>query len=134
MTEGWRWEPERLREELEAAGYDVDASEARLDGGGSLRARLDSGIRSYVIVIDAGGRFRGVVTVVEDETSGAATVAGAPLRLVVETRRAVMAGGTLTDAAQFGPVLEALDGLARGLPGDSSGYGSPGSTEDGPVA
>ena len=134
MTGGWRWEPDRLREALEAAGYDVDASAADLDGGGSLRARLDRGSRSYVVVIDAGGRFRGVVTVVQDETGGSATVAGVPLRLVVETRRAVMVGGVLTDAAQFGPMLEALDGLAGGLPGRTSGYGTSGSEEDGPVA
>lgn len=134
MSGGWRWEPARLREELEAAGYDVDASAADLDGGGSLRARLDRGSRSYVVVVDAGGRFRGVVTVVEDETGGSATVAGAPLRLVVETRRAVMVGGTLTDAAQFGPVLDALDGLAGGLPDRVSRPPSYPSDEDGPVA
>jgi len=134
MTGGWRWEPDRLRDELEAAGYDVDSSAAELDGGGSLRARLDRGSRSYVVVIDAGGWFRGVVTAVEDETGGAATVAGVPLRLVVETRRAVMVGGALTEPAQLGPVLEALDGLAGGLPGGTSVSGPGGSGEDGPAA
>lgn len=116
MTAGWRWDPERLRAELEEAGYDVDASAADLGGGGSLRARRDRGGRSFVVAIDAGGRLRGVVTVVADETGGSTTVAGAALRLVIETRRAVMVGGTLTEGAQFGPILEALDGLAGGLP------------------
>lgn len=115
-TTSWRWNPDGLRAELEAVGYDVDAAEAGAEGG-SVRGRLDRGSRSYVVVLDAGGRFRGVVTAVEDETGGSATVAGVPLRVVAETRRAVMVGGTLTDAAQVGPVLEALDGLASGLPG-----------------
>lgn len=121
----WRWDPVALGGELEAAGYDVDGTEATMGvGGGSLRGRLDRGSRSYVVVLDAGGRFRGVVTVVEDETGGSASVAGAALRVVAETRRAVMVGGTLTDPAQVGPVLEALDGLASGLPGDAGSFGT----------
>lgn len=118
-TTAWRWEPERLRETLAAAGYDVDATAGDGADDGSLRARQDRGGRSHVVVLDAGGRFRGVVTVVADETGGSATVAGVALRIVAETRRAVMIGGTLTDVVQLGPVLEALDGLAGGLPGGS---------------
>src|SRR5690242_21030260 len=38
----WTWDPETLADDLEAAGFDVDRSEARLsDSGGSLTARRD---------------------------------------------------------------------------------------------
>jgi len=117
----WRWEPELLRDALAAAGYDVDPAVSDGANGGSLRARLDRGGRSHVVVLDAGGRFRGVVTVVADETGGSASVAGVALRVVAETRRAVMVGGTLTAVNQLGPVLEALDGLAGGLPSGADG-------------
>jgi hypothetical protein len=118
MTAGWRWDPDRLRAELAARGYDVDGEAASLTAdGGSLHGRRDRGERSEIVVIDAGGRFRGVVTVVDGETSGTTGVAGVPLRVVEEGRRVVTITGMLSENGQLGPVLAALDELGGGRRG-----------------
>ena len=109
---GWRWDPDRFRAELEARGYDVDATEAVLPAGGSLTARRDRGSRSHLVALDAGGRFRATVTVALGEVSGEETVAGVALRVVAETRRSVTVSGTLTEADRLPPLLVALDRLA----------------------
>ena len=115
---GWRWDPVRFRAELEALGYDVDAAEAVLHGGGSLAARRDLGSRSHLVALDAGGRFRATITVALDEVSGEETVAGVALRVVAETWRSVTVSGTLTEADHLPSLLVALDRLATGRPDD----------------
>ena len=110
---GWSWEPRRLQADLEALGYDVDASAANLaGGGGSLTARLDRGSRGLLVVLDAGGRFRAKVSVVGHEARRTAEVAGVPLRVVSETRRVATVTGTLSDHGQLAAVLAELDRLA----------------------
>ena len=109
---GWVWEPERLREELEAAGYDVDPAEtADSGGGGSLTARRERWGRNQVLSVDAGGRFRGTVTVTLAETGTGAEIATVPVRVVTHTRRESTVGGVLTAPDQLGPVLGFLDAL-----------------------
>ena len=115
---GWRWDPVRFRAELEALGYDVDATEAVLPAGGSLTARRDRGSRSHLVALDAGGRFRATVTVALDEVSGEETVAGVALRVVAETWRSVTVSGTLTEVDHLPSLLVALDRLATGRPDD----------------
>ncbi len=117
MTGGWQWEPDQLRDALEAAGYDVSLADARLTTvGGSLRARRDRGGRDHLIAIDAGGRFNAVVTVMMDEQSGATSIAQVTLRIVTEARRAVSISGTLTSIDQLRPIVEALDHIADNPP------------------
>ena len=118
MSTGWRWAPDRFRTELEALGYDVDATEAELPAGGSLTARRDRGSRSHLVALDAGGRFRATVTVALDEVSGEETVAGIALRVVAETRRWVTVSGALTEPGHLSPLLVALDRLATDRPND----------------
>ena len=115
MTAGWTWDPGRLRADLEALGYDVDAAHAGIDGG-SLTARRDRGGRSHVVVVDAGGRFRAVITVVLDEAGWADEVAGVAVRVVRETRRAVTVTAILDDVGRFVPLVTALDRLASTAP------------------
>ena len=128
MTDGWTWEPTRLCAELEAFGYDVDAADATADGG-SLTARRDRGLRSHVVVVDAGGRVRGTVTVALDEAGWADEVAGVPVRVVRDTRRTVTVTALLEAVGQFAPLVMALDRLAATAPPGEEA--TPGGSEDG---
>lgn len=113
MSAGWRWEPERLRAELEALGYDVDVSDpALVEGGGALTARRERSGRSLVAVIDAGGRFRATLTGVVDESRWAESVAGVPLRAVAETRWSLTVGGELVAIEQVTPLVAAVERMA----------------------
>ena len=108
---GWVWEPEGLGAELEARGYEVDRTSARLpEGGGSLEARRERGDRTQLVVVDAGGRVRVRAVAVEAERRGRAEVAGALLRVVAERRVGTTATGTLRRREQFAALLDALDG------------------------
>ncbi|MBA3642446.1 MAG: hypothetical protein H0W59_00030 [Chloroflexia bacterium] len=121
MTETWQWDADRLRDDLEAAGYDVSMADAHLTtAGGSLRARRDRGARDHLIAIDAGGRFNAVVTVMTEEQSGVTSVARVDLRIIAESRRAVSISGTLTSCDQLTPIIEALDHLADAPPASAS--------------
>lgn len=121
MTAGWWWDPFKLRADLEALGYDVAADTAALAGeGGSLTARRDRAGRAYLVVVDAGGRFRAEVTVAVDAPGGPAMVAGVPLRVVGETRRTTTVSGLLADPGQLGPIVAVLDRLASPPPPDAS--------------
>ena len=113
MTAGWRWDPFKLRADLEAFGYDVAADAAALAGeGGSLTARRDRVDRAHLVVVDAGGRFRAEVTVAVDAPGGEDVVAGVLLRVVTEVRRTTTITGLLADPGQFLPLVAALDRLA----------------------
>ena len=120
MSADWHWDPERLRADLEALGYDVDAADPALaEGCGRLSARRDTGSRSHVLVVDAGGRFRAVETVVLDESGRSAEVAGIAVRLVTEVRRSTTIVGTLAASDQLPALLAFLDNRrgSRGEPG-----------------
>ena len=114
MSAGWRWDPERLRADLEALGYDVDAADPALaEGGGRLSARRDTGSRSHVLVVDAGGRFRVEVTHILDETGWSDALAGLPVRVATEMRRTMTVTGTLAGAGQLTLILDSLGEFAR---------------------
>ncbi len=111
----WRWEPDRLREELERAGWETDLSCARIpDGGGSLSARRSRGARTLLLAIDAGGRIRATLTRVVDEHAGTATAAGTVLHLVIESQRTTTVAGTLSQMDAFRELLRFLDTLDGG--------------------
>ncbi len=109
----WVYQPQRLRDILEAAGFDVDTSAAILSGGGSLSARRQRGEQATVVSVDAGGRFRATLTaVVETPPSTTGNVAGVQVRIVPELTRTTTISGHLTAPDQLGPLLEALPSLA----------------------
>ncbi|HET7092099.1 MAG TPA: hypothetical protein VFI22_01440 [Thermomicrobiales bacterium] len=109
----WTWDPETLAADLEAAGFDVDRSEAHLsDSGGSLTARRDRGGQADLAVVDAGGRIRLRATAVAAEAARRTTVAGVPLRIVVQRRVVANVTGTVHSRAEFLAVLGQIDALA----------------------
>lgn len=111
----WRWEPERLCEELDQAGWETDLSAARLpDGGGSLSARRDRGARTLLLAIDAGGRIHATLTRTVDEHADTASAAGTTLHLVIETQRTTTVAGTLSRMRAFRELLRFLDALDGG--------------------
>lgn len=127
----WHWDPDRLRADLAALGYDVDGGDASLPGGGSLSARRERGTRSHLVAVDAGGRFRATTAVAAEEDGRAETVAGVPVRLVAETRRSWTVSATLTDPAQLAAVVAGLDRLAP--PPEHDGGVARGDADQGPA-
>ncbi len=121
----WVYQPQRLRDTLEAAGFDVDTSAAILSGGGSLSARRQRGEQATVVSLDAGGRFLATLTTVVDTPSPETVdVEGVQLRVVPELTRTTVISGQLTTPDQLAPLLEALPSLAakhtkRTEPGDA---------------
>jgi hypothetical protein len=109
----WRWDPETLAADLEAAGFDVDRTEANLsDSGGSLTARRDRGDRADLVVVDAGGRFRLRATSVAAEDARRVTVANVSLRLIVQRRVVANVTGTVHSRDEFLAILGQIDALA----------------------
>jgi hypothetical protein len=109
----WTWDPETLADDLEAAGFDVDRSEARLsDSGGSLTARRDRGERTDLVVVDAGGRIRLRETAVAAEAARRTTVAGVPLRVITQRRVVANVTGTVHSRDEFLAILGQIDALA----------------------
>ncbi len=109
----WRWDPESLAADLEAAGFDVDRTEANLsDSGGSLTARRDRGDRADLVVVDAGGRIRLRATSVAAEDARRVTVADVPLRLIVQRRVVANVTGTVHTEDEFKAILGQIDALA----------------------
>ncbi len=109
----WVYQPQQLRDTLEAAGFDVDTSAAALEGGGSLSARQQRGERATVVSLDAGGRFLATLTALVD-TSPPKTVdiEGVQLRVVPELTRTTTVSGQLAAPDQLKPLLDALPSLA----------------------
>ena len=109
---GWAWDPAVLVGILEAAGYDVDTSDAVLPGGGgSLSARRDREGDARLVALDAGGRFRATVTSVVEETSRGIEVAGIPTRTTTRLERRMTVTGILQHQEQLAPMLLELDQL-----------------------
>ncbi len=119
MSDGWRWDPRRLRADLEGIGYDVTVEADGVAQRGSLTARRDRADRAHLLVVDAGGRFRAEVAVVVDVPGGTVTLAGVPLRVVTETRRTTTMTGLIAAPDQFLPLVAALERLAPPVPLDS---------------
>ena len=109
----WLYHPQRLRDILETAGFDVDITAAVLDGGGSLSARRQRGEQAIVISIDSGGRFLMTLTsIVESPPPRTAAVAGIQVRIVPELTRSTMISGHLPSVDHLKPLLDALPALA----------------------
>jgi hypothetical protein len=98
-----------LAEALRRRGYDVDESAARLGAGGSLAARRERSDRADLVVVDAGGRFRGEVTAVVGDRSRTTTVGGLEVRLVETEQVVSVVTALLPDADALAPLLDALD-------------------------
>lgn len=114
---GWAWEPRVLRAKLEALGYDVTVAEVAVDPpatttGGSLTARRQRGVRAHLIVVDDPGRLRAEVTAILEESGQDATLGGANVRLVNETRWVATITGALASIEQLTAIVGALDDLA----------------------
>ena len=109
---GWNWDPAALAAILEAAGYDVDTSDAALPGGGgSLSARRDREGDARLVALDAGGRFRATLTSVVEETSWGTELAGIPTRITTRLERSMTLTGVLQHPEQLALMLQELDHL-----------------------
>lgn len=112
MSVPFDWEPDDLRRELEALGYEVDGARAHTDGGGSLTARRDRGDQSHLLVIDSGGRFRASVTATLDDQSTPAVVAGLSLRIVTTSQHISTISARAPDIRTLLQVVAALGDLS----------------------
>ena len=106
----WTWQPERIAAALRERGYDVDASDARLDGGGgSLTARRDRAEAADLLVVDSGGRVRLRASKVDSEQARRDRVGDVLLRVVSQHRLTATVTGTVRSLDELAAVLDHLD-------------------------
>jgi hypothetical protein len=129
----WTYDPAALKELLEDAGFDVDASDAELPGGGgSLTGKRGRGNRATTVVVDAGGRVR--VTEAARREGGRtlrATAGGVELKVTEETTRKRTATGTVASLAQVEALLRAAAAGLASLPAADEGGADEASGEAG---
>jgi len=111
VNERFGWNPTQVAEILRRRGYDVDETDARLGGGGSIAARRERSDRAQLVVVDATGRFKAEITAIESETSRRVEVAGVEARVVELEQRVTAVTAMLPDGAALAPLLDALDRL-----------------------
>ncbi len=109
MSEPFAWEPDALAATLRDRGYDVDAADARLGGGGSIAARRERSDRAVLVVVDAGGRFKAEITAVVADRSRRVAAAGLELRVVETEQTVTTVTTTLPDSAAVAPLLDEID-------------------------
>lgn len=121
----WAYDPERLATSLEQAGFDVDRSAARRDGGGSLEARRDRPGATLLIAINAGGQIRVTRTISLGTVEvGIRELGGVALRSIAEETRQETATGKVATVEQFDALLRDLLKDDRVAPG-GDGTGGP---------
>jgi hypothetical protein len=109
--ERWRQAMPALEDTLRDFGYDIESQSAG-NSPRSIVARRDLEDRAVVIVIDAAGRFRAVITWVVGEWPSRDDIGGVPVRVVDAVSRAVTVTGQLDGPEQFAEVVAGLGTIA----------------------
>lgn len=112
----WSYDPAALSKTLEAAGFDVDDSQARgLGGGGSLTARRDRNDGTITVAVDSGGRLKVMVTrplaAANEENP---EINGLPLRVLTERSESKTIAAQLDDPKQLTAVLHYVEQPSAG--------------------
>jgi hypothetical protein len=104
----WVIDASELTSVLEERGFDIEASETSLPGGGgSLIARKEAGSQAVLVRTDAGGRVQILVTEQRsDDAAEPLEVSGVRLTITDSTicRRTIR--GTVTTIDQFRSILQ----------------------------
>ena len=111
--EGERWHQAMpaLEDRLREFGYDIEPTQSGAPPS-SIVARRDLGDRAVVIAIDAGGRFRAMITWVVGEWPSRDEIAGVPVRVVDAVSRTVTVTGQLEGPEQVAEVVTSLRAIA----------------------
>ncbi|HLH25797.1 MAG TPA: hypothetical protein VK066_25035 [Chloroflexota bacterium] len=109
----FRFDPDKLADALERAGYDADPTPPGVTQLSARREGVAGGVA--VVVVDGGGRLRFTLTRdVAPEQARDVTLGGRTYHLVDTTTRTTVALLTLTSAAELATCLADLERAAAG--------------------
>jgi hypothetical protein len=115
MTQRWLIDFTAIKALLEERGFDIDASDANLpEGGGSLSARFDAGVRSVVLKIDSGGRLQiNQAKTLEDQAADPIVIDDVKLSVTDRTTRHQIMRGTVQTLDQLLSILDSFSDIGE---------------------
>ena len=107
------WNPALLRTIFLALGYDVAFDDAWPgDENGTITGRRERANRAHLIVVDAGGRFAGRVTLTTGDRARSSEIEGIQVRVTDVTEKIAIVSGQLAEPADLERMLLGLDEVA----------------------
>lgn len=110
MTTIPNWQPNHIRDLLQARGYDVNRPDARY-GDDSVSGRRERAGHVQQFVIDRGGRFRAEVTVDLGESRRTTSIGAVPVVVVTQNQRTLTVTGNLPHLGHLTSILNQIDTL-----------------------